>query len=312
MSATTSARHAAGTPATNSPSPLASAAGNHGVNLLRVLNSEFLKFRTLMSTKLLVVLTLVAIVGVGWLSALVRWNIIDSMVKGLGRNGGPGGQKLTAEQAVQSFPPGQGFDLYNLPNAGLNIGILVLGSLAVLFIASEYATGMIRSTMNAAPGRISTFVAKAIVLVLISYVLSIIGGLITFALSQPMFEGLGLKLNWGTDGVLYSLLTGGLYVSGVALIGLSLGTLLKNSAGGITVLVGIMFVLPFAANFLQFAPGEFWKYVPQYLPSEAAGRFLAIGRAEGILDPAMGGLIFLGYVILFLVPALIAIKKRDV
>jgi ABC-type transport system involved in multi-copper enzyme maturation permease subunit len=282
-------------------------AGSGGVTFLRVLNSESIKFRTLMSTKLLLVLTFVAIVGIGLLSALVRWNFINQMVE-VGRQG----HKETVQQAVDSFPPGSGFNLYNLPNAGLNIGILVMGSLAVLFIASEYATGMIRSTMNAAPGRLSTFAAKAVVLVVVSYVLSLVAGVVTFLLASPMFANFNLDLGWNTDGVLYSVFTGGLYVAGVALIGLSLGTLLKNPAGGITVLVGIMFVLPFAGQFLTLAPGEFWKYVPQYLPSEAGGRFLSIGHVDGTLDPWAGGLVFLGYVILFMVPALIALKKRDV
>ncbi|GAB3571213.1 ABC transporter permease subunit [Arthrobacter alkaliphilus] len=282
-------------------------AGTGGVTFLRVLNSEFIKFRTLMSTKILLVLTFVAIVGIGVLSALVRWNFINQLVV-VGRQG----HKETVQQAVDSFPPGSGFSLYNLPNAGLNIGILVMGSLAVLFIASEYATGMIRSTMNAAPGRLSTFGAKAVVLVVVSYVLSVAAAAVTFLLTAPMFANFGLDLGWNTDGVLYSVFTGGLYVAGVALIGLSLGTLLKNPAGGITVLVGIMFVLPFAGNFLGFAPGEFWKYVPQYLPSEAAGRFLAIGHADGMPDPWQAGLVFLGYIILFMVPALIVLKKRDV
>jgi hypothetical protein len=282
-------------------------AGTGGVTFLRVLNSEFIKFRTLMSTKILLVLTFVAIVGIGVLSALVRWNFINQLVV-VGRQG----HTETVQQAVDSFPPGSGFSLYNLPNAGLNIGILVMGSLAVLFIASEYATGMIRSTMNAAPGRLSTFGAKAVVLVVVSYVLSVAAAAVTFLLTAPMFANFGLDLGWNTDGVLYSVFTGGLYVAGVALIGLSLGTLLKNPAGGITVLVGIMFVLPFAGNFLGFAPGEFWKYVPQYLPSEAAGRFLAIGHADGMPDPWQAGLVFLGYIILFMVPALIVLKKRDV
>lgn len=294
------------TTATRTPAP--STSGAHGVNFLRVLDSEFIKFRTLLSTKILVLGTFVAIVGVAMLAALARWSIINQMTS----TEGPGGQKMTPQQAAESIPAGQGFELYNLPNAGLNIGILVLGSLAVLFIASEFATGMIRSTFNAAPDRLSTFAAKAVVLVVVSYVLSIAGGALSFFLAAPMFTGMGLDLDWGTDGVLYSLLTGGLYVSGVALIGLSLGTLLKNSAGGITILVAIMFVLPFAGSFLAFVPGDFWKYVPQYLPSEAGGRFLSIGHADGILDPWQGGLIFLGYVILFLVPAMFALKKRDV
>ena len=55
-------------------------AGTSGVTFLRVLRCEWIKFRTLTSTKLLVLLTFVAIVGVGVLSALVRWNIINQLV----------------------------------------------------------------------------------------------------------------------------------------------------------------------------------------------------------------------------------------
>ncbi|MFP3836068.1 hypothetical protein, partial [Chryseobacterium sp. SIMBA_028] len=83
-----------------------------------------------------------------------------------------------------------------------------------------------------------------------------------------------LDLTWSTDGVMYSIFTGGLYVAGVALIGLSLGALLRNSAGGVTVLVALFFVLSIASGFLSLVPGDFWKYVPQYIPSEAGGRFL--------------------------------------
>jgi hypothetical protein len=261
-----------------------------------------------MSTRILLLLTLVAIVGVGALAVLIRYTYLDEMI----RNAREQGQTLTPEAMEQTFPPGSGFDLYNLPNAGLQIGILVLGSLAVLFMSSEYATGMIRSTMNAVPRRTPAFVAKAIILAAISYVITTIAGAATFLIAMPVFQGIGFDLDWSTDGVMYSIFTGGLYVAGVALIGLSLGTLLRNSAGGITVLVGIFFVLSIAASFLTLIPGEFWKYVPQYIPSDAGGRFLSIGHTDGVIDPWQGGLIFLGYVLLFLVPALFVLKKRDV
>ena len=71
---------------------------------------------------------------------------------------------------------------------------------------------------------------------------------------MPVFQGLGLTSDWSTDGVMYSVFTGGLYVAGVALIGLSLGTLLRNSAGGITVLVGLFFVMSIAASFMTSHP----------------------------------------------------------
>ena len=288
--------------------PARSSAGSRGVTFGGVLRSEWIKLWSLTSTRILLGLTLVAIVGVGALAVLIRYTFLDEAV----RSAREQGQTMTPEMLEQSFPPDSGFDLYNLPNAGLQIGILILGSLAVLFMSSEYATGMIRSTMNAVPRRLPAFAAKAIILAVISYLISATAGVATFLIAMPVFQGMGFDLDWSTDGVLYSILTGGLYVAGVALIGLSLGTLLRNSAGGITVLVGIFFVLSIAAGFMTLIPGEFWKYVPQYIPSEAGGRFLSIGHTEGVIDPWHGGLIFLGYVLLSLIPAMIALKKRDV
>ena len=288
--------------------PARSSAGSRGVTFGGVLRSEWIKLWSLTSTRILLGLTLVAIVGVGALAVLIRYTFLDEAV----RSARDQGQTMTPEMLEQSFPPDSGFDLYNLPNAGLQIGILILGSLAVLFMSSEYATGMIRSTMNAVPRRLPAFAAKAIILAVISYLISATAGVATFLIAMPVFQGMGFDLDWSTDGVLYSILTGGLYVSGVALIGLSLGTLLRNSAGGITVLVGIFFVLSIAAGFMTLIPGEFWKYVPQYIPSEAGGRFLSIGHTDGVIDPWHGGLIFLGYVLLSLIPAMIALKKRDV
>lgn len=288
--------------------PTRSSAGSRGVTFTGVLRSEWIKLWSLLSTRILLLLTLLAIVGVGALAVLIRYTYLDEMI----RRARDQGQTMTPDMLEKSFPPGSGFDLYNLPNAGLQIGILILGSLAVLFMSSEYATGMIRSTMNAVPRRTPAFVAKAIILAVISYVITTIAGVVTFLIAMPVFQGMGFDLDWSTDGVLYSIFTGGLYVAGVALIGLSMGTLLRNSAGGITVLVALFFVLSIAASFMTLIPGEFWKYVPQYIPSEAGGRFLSIGHTDGIIDPWHGGLIFLGCVLLFLIPAMIVLKKRDV
>ncbi|WP_411374828.1 ABC transporter permease [Arthrobacter sp. MPF02] len=296
------------TQTTTTAARMSSSAGSRGVTFGGVLRSEWIKLWSLMSTRILLLLTLAAIVGVGALAVLIRYTYLDEIA----RNAREQGQTMTPEMMEQSFPPGSGFELYNLPNAGLQIGILVLGSLAVLFMSSEYATGMIRSTMNAVPQRTPAFAAKAIILVVISYLITTIAGAATFLIAMPVFRGIGFDLDWSTNGVLYSIFTGGLYVAGVALIGLSLGTLLRNSAGGITVLVGIFFVLSIAASFLTLIPGEFWKKVPQYIPSEAGGRFLSIGHTDGVIDPWQGGLLFLGYVLLFLVPAVILLKKRDV
>lgn len=286
----------------------ASSAGSGGVSFGGVLRSEWIKFRSLTSTRILLIVTFVATIGIGVLTAWIRFLTIDGLQSAAAEQN----RTLTPEMLEQSFPPGAGFDLYNLPNAGLQITILVLGALAVLFISSEYSTGMIRSTMAAVPKRLPAFFAKAIILVVAAYLVTLVAGVIIFTMSIPILQGTGLELDWSTDGVIYSIFTGGLYVAGVALIGLSLGTLLRNSAGGITVLVGIFFVLPIAASFLGLVPGDFWKELPKFIPSEAGGRFLSIGQVDGMLDPWQAGLLFLGYVVVFMVPAVLVLKRRDV
>ncbi|HSU71542.1 MAG TPA: ABC transporter permease, partial [Micrococcaceae bacterium] len=217
---------------------------------------------------------------------------------------------MTESAAEQALP--NGFQIYGVPNAGLQLGILVLGSLAVLFISSEFATGMIRSTMTAVPRRLPAFAAKAIVLVVVSYVLTVVAAFITFLVSIPILNAYGVSMSFQRDGVLPGIFLGGLYVAGVALIGLSLGTLLRNSAGGIIVLVALFFVLPFATQLLGLVPGDFWQHVNEYVPSVSGGRMLEIGHRDGFIDPWAGGLIFLAWILVFLVPAVVTLRKRDV
>ncbi|MCY0905081.1 ABC transporter permease [Arthrobacter sp. H14-L1] len=290
-----------------------STAGGAGLSFAGVLRSEWIKFRSLTSTKVLLLCTFVAVIGVGTLTAWLRGTIIEQTMKfGLARPGIPGSNPtgMTAEAAEKTLPPN--LALYGIPNGGLQIGILILGSLAVLFISSEFATGMIRSTMTAIPKRLPAFAAKAIVLVVVSYVITLAAAFVTFLISIPILHSYGISMNLQREGLLPAIFLGGLYVAGVALIGLSLGTLLRNSAGGIMVLVALFFVLPFGTQLLTLVPGDFWLHVNEYVPSVAGGRMLEIGHRDAFIDPWAGGLIFVAWILLFLIPAVITLKKRDV
>jgi len=292
-----------------------SPAGSHGVTFTGVLRGEWIKFRSLMSTRLLLIFTLVAVVGVGAMAAWLRGQVVhEFMLHGAGagpRGEGGTGVAMTLSQA-EAAAAANGLNIYGIPNAGLQIGILILGALAVLFIASEFSTGMIRSSMSAVPKRLPVFWAKAIVLVVVSYVVTLVASLLTFLVSIPILNNYGIGMNFGIDGVVHGIFTGGLYVAGVALMGLSLGTLLRNNAGGIIVLVVLFFVLPFATQLLGLVPGDFWKYVNQYVPSVAGGRFLEVGTKAAFIDPSAGALLFLGWIVILLVPAVISLKVRDV
>ncbi len=284
-----------------------------------VLRSEWIKFRSLPSTQLLLGFTFVAVVGVGVLASWLRSVIIQRMMEfGPATQGGPppvveGAPKstMTVQQAIEAANA-EGLNIYGTPIAGLQLGILILGALAVLLISSEFATGMIRSTMAAVPKRLPVFFAKAIVLVVVSYLLTLVAAFVTFLFSIPIMGSYGIDMSLGMDGVVYSIFMGGVYVAGVALAGLSLGTLLRSPAGGIIVLVVLFFLLEIATQLLGLVPGDFWKYVGQYTPSVAGGRMLEIGDKAAFITPLSGGLIFLGWIVVLTVPAIISLKTRDV
>ncbi|MDD0859625.1 ABC transporter permease [Arthrobacter alpinus] len=276
-----------------------------------VLRSEWIKFRSLRSTQLLLAFTFLAVVGVGVFAAWMRSFIIERIVGGGEAGSGPGAPTMTMDQAVE-MANAQGLNVYGTPIAGIQLGILILGALSVLLISSEFGTGMIRSTMTAVPKRLPAFFAKAIVLVVVSYVLTLVAAIVTFLISMPIMRAYGIDLSLSMDGVLYSILMGGVYVAGVSLAGLSLGTLLRSSAGAIIVLVALFFVLEIGTQLLTLVPGEFWKYVGQYTPSVAGGRMLEIHDKVGFISPLAGGMVFLAWIVVLMIPAIISLKTRDV
>ncbi len=91
-----------------------------------MLNSEFIKFRTLLSTLILLGATIVVIVGVG---ALAAWGIGQAL-----QSSGANPQRAAALAA-------QGDIAASAPSAGISFAQLILGSLAVLIISSEFTTG---------------------------------------------------------------------------------------------------------------------------------------------------------------------------
>ncbi|WP_207343721.1 ABC transporter permease subunit [Arthrobacter sp. E3] len=287
------------------------------LTFMGVLRSEWIKFRSLRSTKLLLLFTFVAMVGVGAFAAWVRGMVVQGIME-FGAAGPPGRElpttgapKMTIDQAIAAANQ-QGLNIYGTPIAGLQLGILVLGALAVLLIASEFGTGMIRSTITAVPKRLPVFFAKAIVLVVVSYILTLVAAFVTFLVSMPILGIYDINMSLDMDGVLRSILLGGVYVAGVALIGLSLGTLLRSAAAGIVVLVALFFLLEIATSLLGLVPGDFWKYVSQYIPSVAGGRMLEIGDKAAFISPLSGGLIFLAWIVVITVPAIVSFKNRDI
>jgi len=249
----------------------------------RALRSEFIKFRTVRSTVWSLAITLVVLVGLATLfAAIFRANVDD-----IGMTG--------AEAATTPIVTGVGF------------GQLVLAVLGALTITGEYSTGMIRSTFSAVPTRTPALVAKAVVVVVASLVVSAVATAITVGIITPILSGSPIALDLSDADVLRVVVGTPLYLAGIALLALALGILIRNSAGAIFGVIGLVLVIN---PILTGIPVKWVNDWAQYLPSAAGQQLLTVHPTS---DPApwIGLLVLLAWgVVLFGIGVVLA-KKRD-
>lgn len=200
------------------------------------------------------------------------------------------------------------FDPASYALTGTNIGLLVLSVLGVLTITSEYATGTIRASLTAVPDRTRFLAAKALVLCSVAFAVGQVSAFGSFLLSQLSFAAKGLGVSLGEPGVLRAVFGCGLYLTLVTLLAFGVGILLRHTAAAVTVIVGVMFVLPLIAAFL---PGQWGLAVRRVIPSQAGSAITVLDGGDAYLPPLTGLLVFCCYLAAVLVPAYLLFLDRD-
>ncbi|WP_159802493.1 ABC transporter permease [Arthrobacter zhaoguopingii] len=288
---------------TTSPSPTKNAPRprpGSGITFTRVLRSEWIKVTTVRSTVILIASTVLVMVGLALLGAWGYAQIAQTM-----NDGG-----MPANFQAQG-PGDPAVDALTTPSSGLIFGQLLIASLAVVLIASEWATGMIRSTMVAVPGRTPALLAKTAVIAAVAFLVGLLSALVSYLIAQPILGSQDLDFALTQDGVLASIINTGTYLALVAVISISLGILLRNTAGGVVTAVGIFFVLPVIMQLLS-GLAEWVTDAARFLPGEAGNKMVAVTAADDALTQLQGGLVMGAWALAFLAAALIVTKKRDV
>lgn len=266
-----------------------------GARFLPVLHSEFIKFRTLLSTMILLGSTVLVVVGFGALSA---WGA---------------GQFATAAlqdpEAAAAFAAQGGDITLGIPTSGIAFSQLILGSLGVLLMSSEFTTGMARSTFAAVPRRIPVFAAKLVLVLAATFVLTAASVYLAGLVALPILAAHDLTLDLAGAQTVKLLLASSLYVAAVAVIGLSLGALLRNSAGGIMSLVGLFFVAPIA---FQLIPGDFFVQARKYLPANTVEPLTAVQHVPDTLQAWQAALVLGAWVVIPVLLAAVLLKRRDI
>ena len=178
------------------------------------------------------------------------------------------------------------FDPVNDGFTGLILGQLAFGVLGVLVVSSEFASGMIRSTLAAVPHRPMVLAAKAAVAGAVMLAVGEILAFATFAVGEVALGSSAPHATLGQPGVLRAVLMAGAYPALIGLIGVGLGAIIRNTAAAISALVGLIFVVPLllvplGAHLHQ----EIGKFMPMLMASNS---LVAVKPVPNNLAPAVG------------------------
>ena len=218
--------------------------------------------------------------------------------------------------------PGDGPDLVNGTFVSLNTGsvlltTLVVGVLGVLIISGEYGTGQIRSTFTADPRRTGVVLAKATVLAVVTFVVSAASTWIGVLLSSALQSAKDAAPALGDPAVFMPILGSSVYVTLVALLAFGIGLLVRSSAGGIAVTLGILLVLPLLLSGIGNLMSQQWVLdIAKFLPNEAGAQLYSYAfpvQQDGIVLNGWGGFaVLLAEVVVVGAVALTAARRRDV
>ncbi|WP_416956201.1 ABC transporter permease [Streptomyces sp. Agncl-13] len=253
----------------------------------RVIRSEWSKFWSLRSSWITLGMAVLFLVAIGGVAAAVY------------SPSGPLGGKDAASGAALT-----------LALAGTNLAALAVGALGVLLSAGEYSTGMVRSTFAAVPGRLPVLWAKCAVYGPIAFVTSTVGALVSFGLGSAALHGEKIALSLGDPGVFRCLLGAGVYLGLVGVYGVTVGLLVRNNAGGIAILAGVVLVLPGLTGLLPSSLGD---TVSRYLPSNAGQSVMTLHEAsDSLVGPGAGLTALLVWAVLLLAGAAYRLRRSDV
>jgi ABC-2 type transport system permease protein len=214
----------------------------------RVIESEWIKFRSLRSTKITLLVSVVLTIGIAALFTAVTanrwWHLSPD-------------DRATFNPVVASLN-------------GVLISQLAVGVLGVLLISGEYATGMIRASLTAVPRRLPVLWAKFAVFTGVVGLASLVSTFVAFFLGQSLLSGKHLNATITSPGATRMVIGAGVYLLLVGITGMALGGLLRNTAAGISTLVALYFVIPPLTDLL---PSSWSKDISPYLPSNAGEAF---------------------------------------
>ena len=283
----TNTAESAGSPAPRGESGT-HAVGRHQseVTLARVTRSEVTKLYSLRSVVVALGIAVLLIIGSGVFAAV---GIIVSDAPTT-----PTGEDATADPLGGSL-------------TGISPAMFAVAAVGVIAVTSEFTSGTIQASFAAVPRRLTVLFGKALALAIVVLPVSVASTLVAFLGAKAVLATEELHITLTEPGVARALVGAGLYLTGVALMAAGFGWLLRNTAGALAVLFGLLVVVPVVGFFL---PPAVARVVVPLLPNNAGTAIMQI-QAGDMLPPWTGISVFYLYVAVVLALAVLAVRRRD-
>jgi ABC-2 type transport system permease protein len=261
----------------------------HPAGLGGALSSEWTKIRTVRST----MWSLVAMAGISiGLMSLIAWATMHRWAR---------------------FEPQEQANLQHNPleivlARPVFVGQLVVAVLGVMVISAEYTTGMIRSTLQAQPRRLTVLVAKMIVFAALMLVVGEALSFGAFFIGRQIIA-VHIPVSLSDPGVTRAVIGAGLYIAVLGLFSLAFGVILRHTAGAITAVLGLVLIV---SNLTGLLPDSWGHHINAWMPTNA-GQLIMQPRQlpDDLLSPWQGLAVFAGWTALLLIVAAVLFKKRD-
>ncbi len=246
-----------------------------------VIASEWVKFRSLRSTLLVLAAAVAGMVAFGAIIAINTRN--------------PAGQD--PEDLVASGPL-----------QGYYLGQLLIGALGVLVVSGEYSSGMIRATLAAVPTRLPVLIGKAVVFTIVVGISMVAASVVAFLVAQALLSGHRPTASLGDGSTLRVVVGTGVYLTLIGLLGSALAWVARSTPGALIATYAVILVLPILFELVFPSWGD---YIAAYLPTGAGQSFSTNLPQPHALSPWTGLALMAAWVTAATVAAGAVLKRSD-
>jgi ABC-type transport system involved in multi-copper enzyme maturation permease subunit len=189
------------------------------------------------------------------------------------------------------------------------VGLAAIVAVAVLFIASEYERGTIRTTFAASPRRARVLAAKAVVIGGAGLAAGLLAAFGAFLLAGPVLGARGLPAPSLLDGASLRAVVGTAVMLGlVAVLSLAVAAITRRTAAAISVVLLALLVPQLVATGL---PVSVAVWVERLTPSAGFAIQQTVDRYDTAIAPLAGLAVLCGYTLVALAGATWLLGRRD-